>query len=112
MFGFLLDWYIVSSIRKQHNPKKEFIAALPRLILAILISVVISKPLEIKLFEKEIERQLLFVREAKTAEYNAALDNNYAEIEKLENQNKELQENLAKKEAYRNQLFSPDMHYA
>ncbi|MDX9853919.1 MAG: DUF4407 domain-containing protein [Tenuifilaceae bacterium] len=109
LWGFLifsLDWYIVSSIRKQHNPKKEFIAALPRLILAILISVVISKPLEIKLFEKEIERQLLFVREAKTAEYNAALDNNYAEIEKLENQNKELQENLAKKEAYRNQLFS------
>ena len=49
--------------------------------------------------------RLLFVREAKTAEeYNAALDNNYAEIERLENQNKELQENLVK-EAYRNQAL-------
>ncbi|MBN1990787.1 MAG: DUF4407 domain-containing protein [Bacteroidales bacterium] len=109
LWGFLifsLDWYIVSSIRKQHNPQKEFFAALPRLVLAILISVVISKPLEIKLFEKEIERQLLFVQEAKTAQYGLALDNNYAEIAKLENQNKELQDNLTKKEAYRNQLFS------
>lgn len=55
---FNLDRYIVSSMRKQGNFRKEFTMAIPRLILAILISIVIVKPLELKVFEKEINSEL------------------------------------------------------
>lgn len=51
---FNLDRFIVSSMRKTGNVKKEFYMAVPRLILAVLISIVIAKPLEMKIFEKEI----------------------------------------------------------
>ena len=37
----------------------EFIQTTPRIILAIIIAIVISKPLEIKIFEKEINTVLL-----------------------------------------------------
>ncbi len=37
----------------------EFLQATPRIILAIIIAIVISKPLEIKIFEKEINTVLL-----------------------------------------------------
>ena len=55
---FNLDRYIVSSMRKEGNPAKEFYTALPRIVLALLISLVIAKPLEMKIFEKEIESWL------------------------------------------------------
>lgn len=55
---FNLDRYIVSSMRKEGNAKKEFYTALPRIILAVLISLVIAKPLEMKIFEKEINSEL------------------------------------------------------
>lgn len=55
---FNLDRYIVSSMRKENKWSKEFFTALPRLILALLISVVIAKPLELKVFEKEINAEL------------------------------------------------------
>lgn len=55
---FNLDRYIVSSMRKEKKWSKEFFTALPRLILALLISIVIAKPLELKIFEKEINAEL------------------------------------------------------
>ena len=56
---FNLDRFIVSTIRKRDNFKSEFLQASPRIILAIVIAIVISKPLEIKIFEKEINTVLL-----------------------------------------------------
>ncbi|KZS40173.1 hypothetical protein AWE51_25065 [Aquimarina aggregata] len=56
---FNLDRFIVSTIRKKESFLDEFLQASPRLILAIIIAVVISKPLELKIFEKEIDRVLL-----------------------------------------------------
>lgn len=55
---FNLDRFIVSSMRKNGNPNQEFLTALPRLVLAIIISIVIAKPLELKVFEKEIEGEI------------------------------------------------------
>ncbi len=37
----------------------EAIQAFPRIVLAIIIAIVISKPLELKIFEKEINQVLL-----------------------------------------------------
>lgn len=56
---FNLDRYIVSTIKKGDSRFKEFLQAVPRLILAVIIAVVISKPLELKIFEKEINQVLL-----------------------------------------------------
>lgn len=56
---FNLDRFIVSTIRKREKFQAEFLQALPRLMLAVLIAIVISKPLEIKIFEKEINTVLL-----------------------------------------------------
>ncbi|CAM3507598.1 hypothetical protein FSS13T_09720 [Flavobacterium saliperosum S13] len=56
---FNLDRFIVSTIRKRDNFWGELIQASPRIILAMIIAVVISKPLEIKIFEKEINTVLL-----------------------------------------------------
>lgn len=65
-FGFIwgllifnLDRYIVSTIKKTGNVIDELIQASPRIILAVIIAVVISKPLELKIFEKEINQVLL-----------------------------------------------------
>jgi hypothetical protein len=66
LFGFVwsllifnLDRFIVSTIRKRDSFANEFLQATPRIILAFIIAIVISKPLEIKIFEKEINTVLL-----------------------------------------------------
>lgn len=56
---FNLDRYIISSIRKEGKFWHEFGLAFPRLILAILISVVITKPIEVELFRNQINSALL-----------------------------------------------------
>lgn len=56
---FNLDRFIVSTLRKRDSFSAELIQASPRIMLAIIIAIVISKPLEIKIFEKEIDTVLL-----------------------------------------------------
>ncbi|MGK0386682.1 MAG: hypothetical protein ACI849_001300 [Patiriisocius sp.] len=56
---FNLDRFIVSTIKKRHDFFAEIIQASPRILLAIIIAIVISKPLELKIFEKEINQVLL-----------------------------------------------------
>ncbi len=56
---FNLDRFIVSTIKKRNKIFDEIIQATPRLILAVIIAIVISKPLELKIFEKEINQVLL-----------------------------------------------------
>jgi hypothetical protein len=56
---FNLDRFIVSTIKKSNSFLNELTQASPRIILAIIIAIVISKPLEIKIFEKEINTVLL-----------------------------------------------------
>jgi hypothetical protein len=80
LFGFVwsllifnLDRFIVSTIRKRDSFANEFLQATPRIILAFIIAIVISKPLEIKIFEKEINTVLL-------KEKNAMALNNKKEV--------------------------------
>ncbi len=60
---FNLDRYIVSSMRKANSWKKEWILAWPRIFLALLISLVIAKPLELKIFEKEINTEISLIND-------------------------------------------------
>lgn len=55
---FNLDRLIVSSMRKTGSWWKQLLAATPRLFLAVLIAIVISKPIEIKLLESKLEKVL------------------------------------------------------
>lgn len=53
-----MDRYIVLSIDKSRGGFKQFLQALPRIILAVIIGIVISRPLELKIFDKEINDHL------------------------------------------------------
>ncbi len=55
---FNLDRYIVSSIKKTGTWWNQLLMTLPRLALAAFLGVIIAKPLELKIFEKEVNKQL------------------------------------------------------
>lgn len=61
---FNLDRYIVSSMKKEGSAWKEIKTAIPRIILAVLLAFVISKPLELKMFEREINGELVLMEQA------------------------------------------------
>lgn len=91
-FGFIwsllifnLDRFIVSTLKKQNRFSQELFQALPRIILAIIIAVVISKPLEIKIFEKEINTVLLKEQNALSLKNKEEITS-YFEQDKLKNQ--------------------------
>ena len=91
---FNLDRFIVSTIRKRDKIGSEFLQATPRIILAVIIAIVISKPLEIKIFEKEINTVLLKEKNAMALNnkkevanfFKSDLDKNKAEIDKLKSE--------------------------
>ncbi|MBL7828494.1 MAG: DUF4407 domain-containing protein, partial [Saprospiraceae bacterium] len=56
---FNLDRYIVMSMKRVGQWYRDLLVALPRIALAILLAIVISKPLEMKIFEKEIQAELV-----------------------------------------------------
>ncbi|OOV25460.1 hypothetical protein BXU11_15280 [Flavobacterium sp. LM5] len=103
---FNLDRFIVSTIRKRDKLSAEFLQATPRILLAIIIAIVISKPLEIKIFEKEINTVLLKEKNAmalknkkEVADYfKTDLDKNKAEITNLKTE-------ISKKEKEVNTLY-------
>ena len=55
---FNMDRYIVSSIDKTGTTNQQILQASPRILLAIMIGIVISRPLELKIFDKEIRQKL------------------------------------------------------
>ena len=114
IFGFVwsllifnLDRFIVSTIKKRDRFFDEFLQATPRIMLAIIIAIVISKPLEIKIFEKEINTVLLKEKnEMELANkkqigtyFKTDLDKNKAEIASLK-------ADILKKEKEVNALYS------
>jgi hypothetical protein len=114
IFGFVwsllifnLDRFIVSTIKKRDRFMDEFLQATPRIILAIIIAIVISKPLEIKIFEKEINTVLLkeknemeLANKKQVGNYfKSDLDKNKAEITSLK-------ADILKKEKEVNALYS------
>lgn len=55
---FNIDRYLIISIKKEGNPSREIWMAVPRLALALVIGIVIARPLELKIFDKEIKEAL------------------------------------------------------
>lgn len=104
---FNLDRFIVSTIKKRERFFDEFIQATPRIILAVIIAIVISKPLEIKIFEKEIntvllkeKNEMLLTNKKQVANYfQSDLDKNKAQVDSLKS-------DILKKEKEVNDLYS------
>ena len=105
IFGFLwgaaifnMDRYIVSSINKSAIVNKQLLQATPRILLAIMIGIVISRPIELKIFDKEIKERLkvsyLNGQRAKIDTLNKAFENKYqVEFARL-NQQKSTRDSL------------------
>lgn len=90
---FNLDRYIVSSMKYREGLFGNFFTALPRLAMAILLALVISKPLELKIFEKEINAELIVMEQEvyKKQEdqikerFNSRIDELKTEVNNLQN---------------------------
>ena len=104
---FNLDRYIVSTIKKRDNFIDEIIQATPRLLLAVIIAIVIAKPLELKIFEKEINQVLLEQKNDFTLANKDQIAQQYTpKIETLNNEILALQNQIDTKEAEVNDLYS------
>ena len=113
-FGFIwgllifnLDRYIVSTIKKRDNVLDEILQATPRILLAVIIAVVISKPLELKIFEKEINQVLLEQKNTLTLENQNQIAEQYTpKIAELQTQISDLEAKVETKESEVNALYS------
>ncbi|UQD55858.1 DUF4407 domain-containing protein [Flavobacterium sp. K5-23] len=113
LFGFVwsllifnLDRFIVSTIRKREKIGSELLQATPRIILAIIIAIVISKPLEIKIFEKEINTVLLKEKNAMALNNKKELGNYFkSDLDKNKSEIDSLKSEMSKKEKEVNSYY-------
>lgn len=121
---FNLDRYIVSSLRRQRiSPTmsrreraavrlREVARALPRLLLAIFISVVITRPIELKLFEREINAHLEIKKSQMLTELEQQKRLEFPQIEELAARNEKLRQEIQEKEKRRDELYELAMSEA
>jgi hypothetical protein len=103
---FNLDRFIVSTIKKTDSKFKEFLQATPRIILAVIIATVISKPLELKLFEKEINQVLLTEKNRMTLDNKNQIAQQFTpEIGKINSEIDVLKTEITAKEKETNTLY-------
>jgi hypothetical protein len=103
---FNLDRFIVSTIKKRDSFWKELIQASPRIVLAVIIAVVISKPLEMKIFEKEINQVLLTQKNAMTVQNQQQIAQQFTpEIDRIQSEIQVLKNNVTAKEKEVNDLY-------
>lgn len=104
---FNLDRFIVSTIKKRNHFIDELIQATPRIILAVIIAIVISKPLELKIFEKEINQVLLQQKNDLTLANKDQIAQQFTPtVTALENDIIALQAQISTKEAEVNALYN------
>jgi hypothetical protein len=104
---FNLDRFIVSTIKKRHDFFAEIIQASPRILLAIIIAIVISKPLELKIFEKEINQVLLEEKNQMTLDNKEQLALQFTPQQTaISSEISELKQEVINKEAAVNELYN------
>lgn len=114
---FNLDRYIVSTIRKPAIPSglsfrdllrwklSQFARIAPRLILAIFISIIITRPVELKMFETEIKKEMLRQSSNDLAEMANKIVREFPDIERLTKENQSLQTEIDNKRKKVNELY-------
>jgi len=100
---FNFDRFLVSTMRKYGvSSRKQFWMAIPRIALALLIGVTIARPLELKIFEKEIDTKVVENIHKKIqlndsllqAENTALMQSTTAERNRLESRKLSLEDTL------------------
>jgi len=104
---FNLDRFIVSTMKKKGSFYKDFSSALPRIVLAVLISIVIAKPLELKIFESEIEAELVKMQQENYKEQDDLVKDRYTtSIDTLKTEIIALKEEIENKEIERDAMVT------
>lgn len=103
---FNLDRFIVSTMRKKQGGWfKEIVIASPRMLLAVMLAIVISKPLELRIFSKEIDRKLVVLEEQIYQNEISEIEKRYsAQGSALQSQVASLKQELADRTLTRNEL--------
>jgi hypothetical protein len=102
---FNLDRYIVMSMKRYGSWFRDLAVALPRLILAVLLAIVISKPLELKIFEKEIQAELVQMEQEVFKQQEDRVKERFnAQIEDFRTQIASLKQEIADKSSQRDTL--------
>lgn len=114
---FNLDRYIVSTIRKKNLPAdlsfkqrigwklSEFALFAPRLILAVFISIIITRPIELKLFESEIDKEMIRQTSDDLAQMKDKMRNEFPDIERLTKENEGLRQEIEDKSKQVDSLY-------
>jgi hypothetical protein len=78
---FNIDRFIVTSTGKGDGTEKitldEFKSAIPRIIMGIIISITISKPIEIRMFQTEIQSKLIEKKQDQEATYKKRVEDRH-----------------------------------
>lgn len=99
---FNLDRFMVSSIKKDNNLRQQLGQAVPRLLLAVVLALVISKPLELRIFEPEI----MEVLEDRRLDKLATIETQFQEKQETQEQKiSNLQERVEAKLVVREQYY-------
>lgn len=103
---FNLDRFIVSTMKKSKKGKwQELLMASPRILLAVMLAIVISKPLELKIFSKEIDRKLVLLEEEIYQREIASIDQRFIDqTQILQAQISGLKSDVETKRAKRDEL--------
>jgi len=121
---FNLDRYIVSSLRKKYvDPESDFktrwraklnelLRAAPRFFLALFISLIITKPIELHLFEREINAKLDRIESDQMVGIIDDVKREYGDVSRLESEIKAMKAEVAEKEQRANQLYQLAMDEA
>jgi hypothetical protein len=95
---FSLDRYIVSSIKKTGKPRQELLMALPRILMALVLAITISKPLELRLFQDAVNKAMGEIADASISncekEWNITRDNLAKNKNSLESTRKQKTEEI------------------
>jgi hypothetical protein len=92
-------------MRKDSRRYRELLTALPRIVLAVVISIVIARPLELKIFDKEIESELIVMEQQVYARQESELKSRYdAALVQLRQEVQTLKSEIAQKSLQRDAL--------
>ncbi|MEQ8414870.1 MAG: DUF4407 domain-containing protein [Imperialibacter sp.] len=102
---FNLDRFLVSSLKKNENKWEEWLMAAPRIVLAVLIAIVVAKPLELRIFHPEIEAELVLIKEEQKTAEGTMIASRYApQVAEYKVELNQLETQIASKEQARDEF--------
>ncbi len=115
LWGFFIlniDRLIVLTINKNSSMISQLGSAAIRLAIAAVLSLTISKPLELRLFKNEIEYQLEQERADAGKQAEKSVDARFPRIAELQQENLALQKDVAEKERLRDEALKEERQEA